>query len=417
MVRELRSQSAARLIWLLSDQAIYAGGNFLTNILFARWLSIRDYGLYSLSFSGFLFFSVLHYGAFLEPLLIHSALVDLRHRRSYVVAMIQAHSAMLAVSSCLGIICFEILASLEMADAAWAVFGAVAGGTPILVLLTARRLCLVFLTALTSAAIGALYVLGVLATAYEFHQSGGIFWGDLWLIIGAWSLLCSVIVFYLLYRNAPGTEPYSLLEVYRFQRRYFGWSVLSSVGGWLRFESILFLLARLDGLEAVAQTRAIVNLGSPLDQILNVIQSISLVQFGAAHREGRREPISGMLTVYSLSVCMLIAGLWIFAPPLVSMFYAGRYVEQAWQLPVYYLALGCLGVEHIISSVFKSRGLMTKGYLPQVGTALIGISAGAVFIPAFGQPGAMYSILMMYAAGAVTVLAFMWRQSSSRLRV
>lgn len=408
---ELRRQKATRIIWLLTDQAIYAGGNFITNILFARWLSAKDYGLYSLSFSGFLLLSVLHYGAFLEPLLIHSAQVDMRHRRSYVVAMIWAHAAMLVVTSCVGVLCFAILESLTMPDAAWAIFGATVGGTPILVLLTARRLCLVFLSALTSAAIGALYVVGVLATTYAFHREADIFWGDLWLIIGGWSFICSVIVFYLLYLNAPGTEPYRLLDIYRFQRRYMGWSVLSSACSWLRFEGILLILARFCGLEAVAQTRAIVNLGNPLDQVLNVIQVSSLVRFSDAHREGRPEPIPAMMVTYCSVICMLVVGLWMFALPLVSVAYAGRYVEQAWQLPVYYLALGCLGAEHIVSSVFKARGVLIKGYLPQVGTAVIGIAAAIAFIPVFGQAGGMYSILTMHAAGAIILLVLMWRHA------
>jgi O-antigen/teichoic acid export membrane protein len=410
-LRALRRRNALRVFWLVTDQAIYAGSNFITNIIFARWLSATDYGLYSLSFSGFMFLTVLHYGAFLEPLLIQSAQVDQRHRRSYVLAMGWVHTAMLAVLSAISGIGAILAFSLHVPDAAWAILGAGIGGTAMLILLTARRLCLVFLSAFTSAVIGALYFVGVLATAYLLHLEQDIFWGDLWMIMGAWSLLCSVIIFGLLYRNTSGREPYSLLDLYRFQRRYAGWSILSSVCIWIRFESILMILARLVGLEAVAQTRAILNLGNPLVQVLNAMHASLLVLFSAAHSEGRTQRVLGMVVAYCAAVGVAVAVLWVVSTPLISLLYDGRYTEYAWEVPWYYLGLGCLGVDHMISSAFKARGLLTQGYVSQVTSAVIGITAGLILIPLFGQPGAIYAILTMYLGGTSLVATLMWRQS------
>jgi O-antigen/teichoic acid export membrane protein len=409
-VRALRRRNALRLFWLVTDQAIYAGSNFITNVIFARWLSATDYGLYSVSFSGFLFLSVLHYGAFLEPLLIQSAQVGEQHRRSYVVAMGRVHAAMLAAVSAISLVGFAVTMYIRVPEAAWAILGAGIGGTMVLILLTARRLCLVFLSAFTSAAIGALYFVGVLATAFLLHWEGDIFWGDLWTIMGGWSLLCSLIVFGLLYRNTSGAEPYSLRDLYRFQRRYAGWSITSSLCIWLRFEGILLILARLAGLEAVAQTRAVLNLGNPLVQVINAMHASWLVLFSTAHSEGRAQRVLGMVAMYASAVGVAVVVLWVVATPLVSLVYGGKYTEYAWEVPWYYFGLGCLGVDHIISSAFKARGLLRQGYVSQVSSAAVGLTAGLILIPLFGQPGAIYAILAMYVGGASLVAALMWRQ-------
>ncbi|HJS84424.1 MAG TPA: hypothetical protein VJ779_03105 [Acetobacteraceae bacterium] len=409
-IRALRQRNAVRVFWLITDQAIYAGSNFITNVIFARWLSVTDYGLYSVSFSGFLFLSVLHYGAFLEPLLIQSAQVGQQYRRSYVLAMGRVHAAMLAVVSVVSLIGFAVTMYLRVPDAAWAILGAGIGGTMVLILLTARRLCLVFLSAFTSAVIGALYFVGVLATAFLLHWRHDIFWGELWAIMGGWSLLCSVIIFGLLYRRTTGMAPYSLSDLYRFQRRYAGWSITSSFCIWLRFEGILLILTWLAGLEAVAESRAILNLGNPLVQAINAMHASWLVLFSTAHSEGRAQRVLGMIAMYATAVGIAVVILWITATPLVSFVYGGKYTQHAWEVPLYYLGLGFLGVDHMISSAFKARGLLRQGYISQVSSAAVGLSAALILIPLFGQPGAIYAILAMYIAGASLVAALMWRQ-------
>ena len=50
-------------------------------------------------------------------------------------------------------------------------------------LLTARRLCLVFLSTRVSTTIGMLYMAGVVVTAYLLHRFSHVTWFDFWLVI------------------------------------------------------------------------------------------------------------------------------------------------------------------------------------------------------------------------------------------
>jgi O-antigen/teichoic acid export membrane protein len=234
--------------------------------------------------------------------------------------------------------------------------------------------------------------------------------------MGGWSFLCSLLIFGLLFHHTTGAEPYSLRDVYRLLRRYAGWSVLSSVCLWLRFQSILFLLAWFVGVAAVAQTRAILNIASPLDQALVALHASWLVRFSAAQREGGRLPIIGTTLAYCSAVGIAAALLWLVSAPLVSFLYDGRYTEYAWEVPWYYVALGFLGIEHILSSAFKVRGLLRTGYLPQIGSILLGAGAGLVLVQHFGQPGAIFAIAVLYASSASLVATLLSRSRIRRRR-
>ena len=52
------------------DQATYSLGNFLLNVLLARWLSSSDYGFFALGFAVLLFFQGLQNALVLEPMSI-----------------------------------------------------------------------------------------------------------------------------------------------------------------------------------------------------------------------------------------------------------------------------------------------------------------------------------------------------------
>ena len=82
-------------IWLMFDQAIFAATNFALNVLFARWLSVRDYGIYSISFSIFLFLTVVHWATVIEPLIVQAARVEADRVRAFAVALVKAHGLLL----------------------------------------------------------------------------------------------------------------------------------------------------------------------------------------------------------------------------------------------------------------------------------------------------------------------------------
>src|SRR4051812_19498262 len=55
------------------DQGLFAGANFVLNILLARWLEPEAYGAFTLAYSVFLFIGAFYMALFMEPFLIYAA--------------------------------------------------------------------------------------------------------------------------------------------------------------------------------------------------------------------------------------------------------------------------------------------------------------------------------------------------------
>ena len=119
--------------------------------------------------------------------------------------MIKAHLLMLAAISLMAATSFWIAMLMGHQNIGWAIIGASVGGWLMASLLTARRLCLVFLSTRVSALIGIIYMVGVVITTYLVHFFCNVSWFDMWLIMGGWSLVCSAAIFLLLYLALNGT--------------------------------------------------------------------------------------------------------------------------------------------------------------------------------------------------------------------
>ena len=55
------------------DQGLFAGANFVVNILLARWLTPEDYGAFALAYSIFLLFAAFHTAILTEPMMVFGA--------------------------------------------------------------------------------------------------------------------------------------------------------------------------------------------------------------------------------------------------------------------------------------------------------------------------------------------------------
>jgi O-antigen/teichoic acid export membrane protein len=378
--------------WLIVDQAVFALSNFAMNVLFARWLKPTDYGLFAVSFTGYLFLTVIHWGAFLEPLLVLSAQISADRRRSYVVTLGLVHVLMILAAMIISGAVFALCSHLGSPDTGWAVVGAGIGGSMMLMLITARRLCLVFLSPRISATVGVAYCIGVLGSGsllVEYDLS----WFNLWELMGFWSLLCSGLIFLLLYLRTEGTEPYPLRRLFAFQSQYAPGAIVASICNWASFDGVYLILAHMLGLTAVAQTRAVFTLANPLVHVNQAMHASWLVMFSEQAREGQKPPIWRIAGLYGAAIGGLVFILFCTARPLVNVVYGGRYLEAAWQLPLFVTVIGLTGIAAMITSLFKSRGSLLQGFLPQVVSAAVALSVAVWLIKSHGQAGAIYALI------------------------
>jgi O-antigen/teichoic acid export membrane protein len=102
------------------------------------------------------------------------------------------------------------------------------------------------------------------------------------------------------------------------------------------------------------------------------------------------------------------------AAHVVNWFYDGRYLDGAWQLPLYCLSLSLLMLDSLISSMFKAKGMLSNGYASIFVTGSASILLGFLLIP---QHYAMvWVVLSTSAIGLSTALLLHIRTNTSSQR-
>ena len=75
----------------LIDQALFAGANFLVNILLARWLTPTEYGAFALAYSVFLLLGTFHTAIFTEPMMVFGAGKHAEQFEKYLGILLRGH--------------------------------------------------------------------------------------------------------------------------------------------------------------------------------------------------------------------------------------------------------------------------------------------------------------------------------------
>jgi O-antigen/teichoic acid export membrane protein len=402
---ELRARAwngiARRYVWLMLDQTVFAATNLILNVLFAHWLTPSDYGRFGLSFSGFILLSLLHWFVVVEPLLVESARVPPEQTRTYVAALVRAHVLILACAAMLCALGFIVARACGVPEIGNGIVAAGFGGCAILALITARRLCLVFLSAAFSALVGIGYLLAATASAWLLHEAGFVNWLVLWAVMASWSLVGATVISLILLHKTRATLPYSLGDLYRATSRYMGWGTCSAGMFWLRTDGMFVILALTQGLPAVAQTRAIVTLTGPLQQMNSALMASWLVDFGRAgtSRHSLSRTVISRAAFYSLAAIVGVILVWQFDGWITHMIYGGKYDAGAHQMPLFLLATALNGVEGMLTSAMKAGATIRNGYVPQMlGSFTVAVVA-ATMIPQGGPFWAAIAVLTGSALG------------------
>lgn len=401
LYRLITTRGLNRLLWTTMDQAIFALSNFIMNILFARWLPAADYGLFMMSFSGYMLLCVLHWGGMLEPLLVLSAQIERHKQRTYITTLGWAHLLVLLAAIVLAATAAAIALATGHQHIGYGLFGAVVGGCLMMTLVTARRLCLVFLSPRVSAMIGVIYFVGVIATTAVMRETAWLSWMGLWVVMGGWSLVCSLVIFAMLRHRTTATAPFTMRNLLTFQTQYAPGAILASFGDWLSLDGVILLLGSLAGLPAVAETRAVFTLANPFLQANAVLHVTWLIRFA---EQGNKAKLFKLAGIYALGMAACVGLLAVIADGLIGLLYAGRYVATAWQLPALVAAIGLSGVSAMVTSLFKTRGGLWQGFLPSVIGGCAAVIGAAIAIPFFAQEGAFYAIIGGSVASLVSVM-------------
>ncbi|MCI0561107.1 MAG: hypothetical protein MN733_21690, partial [Nitrososphaera sp.] len=101
MVSDLSWNNIRRWIvaggFAIVEQALFAGTNFIVNILLARLLSQEDYGAFAIAFSIYLLVGYFHLALLTEPMLVFGAGKYAKKNNTYLALLIYCHVVLTVV--------------------------------------------------------------------------------------------------------------------------------------------------------------------------------------------------------------------------------------------------------------------------------------------------------------------------------
>jgi len=309
--RDLAAPVSGWLSWLskgslaVVDQALFAGTNFMVNILLARWLSPAEYGAFAVAFSVLLLVGAFHTACITEPMMVFGPGKYSSNFKKYLGVLLVGHFALMLPMGFLLVLGGLAATQLGSACLGSALVGAGIASPFILLLWLARRAFYVRLQPAWSAVGGALY-LAVLLMAVGVLRRGAWFSPAAALIVmGIGALAVSVLLVLLLRPcvSAASGNP-TTKEVTLEHWRYGRWS-LGTVGlNWIPSNIYYVILPAWSGLGEAGALRALMNLAMP---VLHSISALSMVLMPALVLDWRRAGRTAMKRTME-SHCVLLFG-------------------------------------------------------------------------------------------------------------
>lgn len=396
---------AKKGFWSVTDQALFAGANFLLNIVLARWLSPVEYGAFTLAFTAFLLLGMFHTALITEPMLVFGSDRFQGRLSPYISGLMWGHGA------------FSVFGVLALAGAGFVVVFAGAGELkPVLLTLALaqpfilfmwlmRRACYVQLAPRWSAAGGLVYALLVVAGSYVLHVQSWLNASTALLLMSIASLGAGAFIIGLTGLTPFGSVTRALrTEISSRHWEYGKWAVATGLVSWLTAKLSFLLLPIWTSLEVAAAYRALINLIMPATHAYVALSALLIPSLVRAKASGNfSRALAATLALISFAMLVNWGLLGLFGEPLIRWLYDGKYVEFAglfWIVGALPLLSGAAAV---LGAGLRALERPNSVFWAYVASSATVMTVGILLIYAAGLEGA----LICQVLALITVTAAM----------
>lgn len=387
---------AGRGFWAVTDQALFAGTNFLVSILLARWLEPAAYGAFSVAFAVFLLLGTLHTALWTEPMMVYGSG---RFREAFVAyqqVLLGYHwrfGVLSAVAFLLLGLGFWVYGEREVG---LSFFGLALAAPTVLYLWLVRRGAYVLLEPRLAAFGGGLYLvlylgLAVLLLRFGLLNEASALWA-----MGLAALLAAEAIRLRLGRGRASEV--NTAEVRALHWGYGRWALLAGLLSWVPGNIYFLLLPTTSGLETAGAFRALYNLVMPALHFNSALAGLYIPVFK------RQSPVKlafYLRLAYRLQIgsgLLYVLALLLSGPWLINALYHGKYgLDGLFFLSLVILAEGITNVTNALLRVLELPRLVTATYfIMSVGSLLV-----LPLTLALGPEGAALGVFMAKLVGAV----------------
>jgi O-antigen/teichoic acid export membrane protein len=399
------------------DQGLVAGSHFMINILLARWLEPSQYGAFAVSYLVFLLLGAFHTALLTEPMMVYGSGEYASIFPKYMAILIYGHWALTSLIATVLALCAGIAWLLDSTSMAQGLIGLAVASPFMLLLWLVRRGFYVSSNPQWSAIGGGLYLLVTVVGIYELNQYDRLTSASAFLVMGASGLIASLgFIGFLRPQWRLAREKAGIAMVFRNHWRYGRWAasteVLASLSGAISY----FVVVSILGLGGAAALKAMQNLVAPVNQFF-VALALLLVPRSARRARGA---ISAVLTKDALNIsialglpallyCFLIIFL---SSPIVSMLYAGKYVEYTMLIPFIAMASVFAGIGAGPQVLLRARARSDLVFLIALCGGCFSLIASIVLVLRFGLLGGAMGLSVSALFGAC-VAWWLWMKKGS----
>lgn len=361
--------------WAVADQALFAGANFILNIVMARWLDPPTYGALAVGLAVLFLLGSMHVALLGEPLLVFGAGKFAHQRGAYLGSVFIGHwivaGAVLILMVCAGGV-FMAAGSRQLGIA---LLGLGFGSPLILLLWLARRACYLIGAPRRAAMAGLVYLVLMVALLACLRAVDMVSLAWALLVVGLCSGISGAALAWELRPSAASPDRSFLREVAGEHAAYGRWSATTNLVIFLSAQAIIVLVAGMLGLEASGQLRAILNLITPMHLVIAALVTLLVPALARAKGSAARAAImrSMLLLAGGAVVYALLLGL--LQSPLFRLLYGQQY-EPAPHL-VWLLAATLLpaAIADVCAAALRARqrpDLVLRGYAFAAAITIVG---------------------------------------------
>lgn len=402
------------------DQGLFAGTNFLVNILLARWLSPEEYGAFAVTYSIFLLLGAFHTAVLTEPMLVFGAGKYSNKFREYLGILLYGHwgiSLVLALFLGLAALAFWKLGENGLARP----LAGLTVATPFLLLLwLARRGVYVHLRSQWAFVGSALYFLLGVLSVFLLLRSGWLSSATALVALGMTSLVASVLLFGVLrpdMRSVCGNPTPAMIGADHWT--YGRWLLLHTLVYWIFSDAIFPAMALWWDFAKVGVFRAYQNLLLPLFQFLSSLSPLFLSWASARFHEGNERAVRRMafwVGIFSIGVSMVYALiLLVWRTTIVALVLGQDYLPYQQVLTVWVFAPIILAFRTGIEIELRARQEVSLIFYSYLAGTLVAVIGYLLLIPVWELYGAVWSRILGFAV-YVLALSYLHMQRVKKLR-
>jgi len=383
------------------DQGLFSGANFIISILFARWLTLSDYGVFVIAFTFYLLLTGFYTSFILEPMSVFGPAKYSEQPSDYFYIQLKLHGATSTILALIAILTgwyMVILKNRPLGDA----FIGVGIALPFLLLLwlVRREFYILKQPAVASLTSGSYFISSIIG-AIVLHSTKSLNAFTGFLLLGTASVIAS---FFLLWKksdweNKKGLPGLTWRGLAKEQWFYGQWIAAATVLSFLSNQIQVFFLAGLINIQASGALDALQNFTAPIAQGIVAIATLALpilsYDFGLLKFSSIRKNAATLAALLTVAAGIYELLIWGFSSQLETFLYGGKYASFSHLIPILRLIPFFTAFSTGYSLILKAIQKPEFNLVYEMVVAPIGLITGVIFIHFWGLAGAVWSLVII----------------------